>query len=158
MSAISNHFFILHYRPWFWKCWNKGTCPSSNESRGSVFFLASFLMKIFSILTNAPPAPVVRPTAGSMGEEMVWHYYNWSEGDRGQIGDILIPLSLVPALNTYRDVTLGCVQPSGSCLENGEINEIRHKERSAECWRRERQTMETLLELSPYPVPGYVLS
>ena len=57
------------------------------------------------------------------------------------------------ALNTYRDVTLGCVQPSGSCLENGEINEIRHKERSAECWRRERQTMETLLELSPYPVP-----
>ena len=49
----------------------KARAPHQMKAGGSVFFLASFLMKIFTILTNAPPAPVVRPTAGSMGEEMV---------------------------------------------------------------------------------------
>ena len=148
------HQITLHYHSCFWKYGNKGTCPSSNESRGpmgSVFFLASFLMKIFTILTNAPPAQAVCPTVSSMGEEMVRHYYNWSEGDRGQIGDILIPLSRAwcrLCLSTFTEMLL-LVELSQARLvwrsENGKINEIRHKEREEECvawivgWGRDGQ-------------------
>ena len=54
----------------------KARAPHQMQAGGSVFLLSLISYENLYNLTNAPPAPAVRPTVDSMGEEMVRHYYN----------------------------------------------------------------------------------
>ena len=54
----------------------KARAPHQMQAGGSGFFLSLISYENLYNLTNAPPAPAVRPTVDSMGEEMVRHYYN----------------------------------------------------------------------------------